>query len=170
MLLYKEESGPEEYHPTQLERPVRRDGFVGRRRRNWVSGELARHFTQRWKRRSCLRRAELKVGHSPTSFRIYSSSSGEPPSFSPLCTFLCRRKLETTEKCRPQPSTSQANAKDNALVWDSFVCLLRLSFSALGGGNKLTLLASMAVHVRLKRRGTREALIADLALVLLLRV
>jgi len=28
---------------------------------------------------------------------------------SPLCTFLCRRKLETTEKWRPQPSTSQAN-------------------------------------------------------------
>lgn len=31
-------------------------------------------------------------------------------SFSPLWTFLCRRKLETTEKCRPQPSTSHANA------------------------------------------------------------
>jgi hypothetical protein len=42
--------------------------------------------------------------------RVYSSSSGESPSFSPLCTFLCRRKFETTEKCRPQPSTSHANA------------------------------------------------------------
>lgn len=33
----------------------------------------------------------------------------------------------------------------------------------------LTLLASMAVHVRLQRAGAGEALIADLALVLLLR-
>lgn len=40
----------------------------------------------------------------------YSSSSPEMPSFSPLWTFLCRRRLETTEKCRPHPSTSQANA------------------------------------------------------------
>jgi hypothetical protein len=29
---------------------------------------------------------------------IYSSSSPEAPSFSPLWTFLCRRRLETTEK------------------------------------------------------------------------
>jgi len=38
---------------------------------------------------------------------IYSSS-GDEGSCSPLWTFLCRRRLETTEKWRPQPSTSQA--------------------------------------------------------------
>jgi uncharacterized membrane protein len=80
-------------------------------------------------------------------------------SFSPLCTFLWRRKFETTEKCRPQPATSQANA----------VVLL---VSVWGGiaVEELTLLASVAVHVCLQRRRTRESLVADLALVLLLGV
>ena len=37
----------------------------------------------------------------------------ESPSEMPLCTLRCRRRLETTEKCLPQPSTSQANASQN---------------------------------------------------------
>ena len=41
----------------------------------------------------------------------YSSSSGDKWSRpSPLCTLRCRRKFDTTEKWRPHPSTSQANA------------------------------------------------------------
>jgi len=38
------------------------------------------------------------------------------------------------------------------------------------GGLRLTLLASVAIHVCLQRRRTSKALVADLALVLLLRV
>lgn len=37
-------------------------------------------------------------------------SSGDGWSRSPLWTFLCLLRFETTEKWRPQPSTSQANA------------------------------------------------------------
>ena len=40
----------------------------------------------------------------------YSSSSGDPVSFSDLWTFLWRRRFETTEKWRPQPSKSHAYA------------------------------------------------------------
>lgn len=72
-------------------------------------------------RRSCFAASRKEVESCGDEFVIYSSSSGEPPSFSPLCTFLCRRRLETTEKCRPQPSTSHANAIDNALVYKFFV-------------------------------------------------
>ena len=90
---------------------------------------------------------------------FYSSSSGDAWSRpSPLWTLRCRRKFETTEKWRPHPSTSQANA---GLI--------------VSNGNKndylrssLTLLACVAVHVCLKRAGAGESLVANLALVLLL--
>lgn len=93
--------------------------------------------------------------------RHFYSSSPEGPSFSPLWTFLCRRRLETTEKCRPQPSTSHANARKE-----------KNQYNTLGTREKegRTLLASVTVHVGLQRRRTREPLVADLALVLLLGV
>lgn len=33
-----------------------------------------------------------------------------------LWTFLCRRRFDTTEKCRPQPSTSHENAAEKIPV------------------------------------------------------
>jgi hypothetical protein len=91
---------------------------------------------------------------------FYSSSPPDTFSFSPLWTFLCRRRFETTEKCLPQPSTSHANASSEV--------------STKGFNDKshkvLTFLPSVAVHVRLQGRRAREPLIAHLALVLLLCV
>lgn len=103
---------------------------------------------------------------------IYSSSSGEPVSFSPLWTFLCRRKFETTEKCRPQPSTSHANAAKTLLVHVSNggVAVRADCLSGWVGRMLLTLLAGVAIHVSLERRRACESLVADLALMLLLSV
>jgi hypothetical protein len=76
---------------------------------------------------------------------------------SPLWTFLCRRKFDTTEKWRPQPSTSQANAITMSVLLFYF------------DKYKHTLFSSVAVHVCLQRTGASKSLVADLALVLLLR-
>lgn len=50
------------------------------------------------------------------------SSSGEACESSPLCTLRWRLRLETTEKWRPHPSTSHANAVMK-LANDSFTFL-----------------------------------------------
>lgn len=42
---------------------------------------------------------------------IYSSSPPDTFSLPVLWTFWCRRRLDTTEKWRPQPSTSHLNAE-----------------------------------------------------------
>jgi hypothetical protein len=67
----------------------------------------------------CFESARISTGRRGRELRTgraYSSDwrSSEPASdlaSPPLWTFLCRRRLETTEKLRPQPSTSQANAE-----------------------------------------------------------
>ena len=71
---------------------------------------------------SCAGRASQSILSSDSL--IWSSepasdgvSAAESPSEMPLCTLRCRRRLETTEKCLPQPSTSQANAWQNVSVW-----------------------------------------------------
>lgn len=93
------------------------------------------------------------------NLRTQSESSGDGWSRpSPRCTFLCRRKFDTTEKWRPQPSTSQANA-----------VFMSVKITNNCVQSELTLLASVAIHVRLQRAGSRKALVADLTLVLLLR-
>lgn len=42
------------------------------------------------------------------SFTHEPSGDSRSDDRSLLCTFRCRRRLETTEKCRPQPSASHA--------------------------------------------------------------
>ena len=79
---------------------------------------------------------------------------------SPLWTLRCRRRFDTTEKLRPHPGTSQANAEKNLIS----------TTSNSGRQGRLTLLAGVTVHVSLQRAWSRESLIADLALVLLLRI
>lgn len=59
--------------------------------------------------------------------------------------------------CKPQVSTYSVESDHDTDI-------------ILHPGEELTLLAGVAVHMGLKRRRTREALVADLALVLLLRV
>ena len=79
------------------------------------------------------------------------------PMSPPLCTLRWRRRLETTEKWRPQPLMLQMKA-----VIESVNVLFTLLDDQC-----LTFLPCVTVHMGLERAGSGEAFVANLAFVLL---